>query len=175
VDGELFWAGWRWLDATTIEVLRFLPTDTAVAHEVDHTDRLRIAHWDDATLRVETADGLLHTATCRAVPDGQGGLRWWVRTDAADALVEQPPRFLPPGAAVPPGGCIAPMPGRITALLVEPGQAVVKGQRLLTLEAMKMEQSVTASHAGTVTDVRVRLGDQVEADAILLVIEADDT
>ena len=63
---------------------------------------------------------------------------------------------------------IAPMPGRVLAVDVTPGQAVAEGDRLLVLEAMKMEHRLTARVAGTVQTVHVAVGDQV-ADGMMLV------
>jgi biotin carboxyl carrier protein len=56
----------------------------------------------------------------------------------------------------------APMPGRIAAVLVIDGQAVVAGEPLLTLEAMKMENVVHAPRAGTIARVAVGAGQTVE-------------
>lgn len=66
------------------------------------------------------------------------------------------------------GDTCAPMPGRIVESFVELGQQVSAGQRLMVLEAMKMQHAVTAPFAGTVTGVFARVGDQV-ADAAQLV------
>jgi 3-methylcrotonyl-CoA carboxylase alpha subunit len=62
----------------------------------------------------------------------------------------------------------APMPGRVLAVDVIAGQSVAAGDRLLVLEAMKMEHRITARAAGTVQAVHVATGDQV-ADGMLLV------
>ena len=62
----------------------------------------------------------------------------------------------------------APMPGRVLAVDVTPGQTVEQGDRLLVLEAMKMEHRLTARTGGTVQAVHVAVGDQV-ADGMLLV------
>ena len=66
------------------------------------------------------------------------------------------------------GRVIAPMPGRVLAVDVAVGQTVEAGDRLLVLEAMKMEHRITARRPGTVTAVHVATGDQV-ADGMLLV------
>ena len=58
------------------------------------------------------------------------------------------------------------------ALHVEIGEQVTKGQTLAAIEAMKMEHPIVAAEDGTVTDVLVALGDQVQAQAALVVIEA---
>jgi 3-methylcrotonyl-CoA carboxylase alpha subunit len=75
-----------------------------------------------------------------------------------------------------PGGGIikAPMPGKIIAVLVEKGQAVEKGQPLVRLEAMKMEHTLSAALSGTVRELSVRVGDQVEEGSTLLVLEAHE-
>jgi 3-methylcrotonyl-CoA carboxylase alpha subunit len=66
------------------------------------------------------------------------------------------------------GRISAPMPGRVLAVDVAAGQAVAAGDRLLVLEAMKMEHRITARAAGTVSAVHITAGDQV-ADGMLLV------
>ncbi|MGR3494240.1 acetyl/propionyl/methylcrotonyl-CoA carboxylase subunit alpha [Citreimonas sp.] len=63
---------------------------------------------------------------------------------------------------------LAPMPGRVVSVAVEAGQAVVEGQRLVVLEAMKMEHAMTAWRDGTVAEVLVSEGAQVEAGAPLI-------
>lgn len=82
------------------------------------------------------------------------------------------PRFPDKSLAVPPGGCVAPMPGKVIELRVSEGDAVEAGQVLLIMEAMKMEHSVTAPQDGTVSQVSVTLGEQVDADALLIVVAA---
>ena len=66
------------------------------------------------------------------------------------------------------GRIIAPMPGRVLAVDVKVGDTVAAGDRLLVLEAMKMEHRITARAAGTITAINVAEGDQI-ADGILLV------
>jgi 3-methylcrotonyl-CoA carboxylase alpha subunit len=66
------------------------------------------------------------------------------------------------------GRITAPMPGRVLAVDVAPGQSVASGDRLLVLEAMKMEHRLTARAGGTVTAVHVATGDQV-AEGMTLV------
>ncbi len=55
----------------------------------------------------------------------------------------------------------APLPGVIVAVLVEPGDAVSRGQELLTLEAMKMKNAIKSFRDGTIASVAVNIGDQV--------------
>jgi glutaconyl-CoA/methylmalonyl-CoA decarboxylase subunit gamma len=61
----------------------------------------------------------------------------------------------------------APMPGKILAVKSTVGQAVKKGEVLIVLEAMKMENEIVAPSDGTVASVNVVSGDSVEAGAIM--------
>jgi acetyl/propionyl-CoA carboxylase alpha subunit len=72
------------------------------------------------------------------------------------------------GAAAGDGQVLAPMPGRIAAVPVAAGEAVVRGQTLATLEAMKMEHALTAPFDGVVAELRARVGDQVTEGALLV-------
>ena len=69
------------------------------------------------------------------------------------------------------GSILSPMPGRIIAVDVTKGQAVTKGQKLLTLEAMKMEHSLTAPFDGVVAELNAVAGAQVQVEALLVRIE----
>lgn len=64
----------------------------------------------------------------------------------------------------------APLPGTIVAIAVTNGQAVKKGDTVAVLEAMKMENNITAECDGTVTSVCVNKGDTVQTGAVLLTI-----
>nr|WP_256731373.1 biotin carboxylase N-terminal domain-containing protein [Sphingomonas sp. dw_22] len=66
------------------------------------------------------------------------------------------------------GAILAPMPGRIAAVEVAPGASVTKGQRLVTLEAMKMEHSLTAPFDGTIAELNAEAGAQVSEGALLV-------
>ena len=68
----------------------------------------------------------------------------------------------------------APMPGKVTAVDVKKGARVAKGQRLLTLEAMKMEHALTAPFDGIVTELDARAGVQVTEGQVLVKVEADE-
>ncbi len=70
------------------------------------------------------------------------------------------------------GDILSPMPGKIIAVEVVQGQAVTKGQKLLTLEAMKMEHTLTAPFDGVVAELNAVPGGQVQVEALLARIEA---
>jgi 3-methylcrotonyl-CoA carboxylase alpha subunit len=69
------------------------------------------------------------------------------------------------------GSILSPMPGRIIAVDVTQGQSVTKGQKLLTLEAMKMEHSLVAPFDGIVAELNAETGTQVQVEAVLVRIE----
>ena len=76
------------------------------------------------------------------------------------------------GAGEGDGAILSPMPGRVIAVLVAAGQAVAKGERMLVLEAMKMEQALLAPFDGVVAELKVSEGAQVPEGTLLVRIEA---
>ena len=72
------------------------------------------------------------------------------------------------------GGLRAPMPGKVTALAVEPGTQVEKGAPLLVMEAMKMEHTISAPRRGVVKAFHFAPGEQVSDGAELLDFEATE-
>ncbi len=97
---------------------------------------------------------------------GRDGYAWGVR--------EQPP--LEAAAADPGGGgpVRSPMPGTVTVVEVTEGARVAAGDRLVVVEAMKMEHVLTAPVDGTVRELRAEAGATVARDAALLIIEGDE-
>lgn len=72
------------------------------------------------------------------------------------------------------GGLTAPMPGKIIAVMAEAGQSVTAGDKLVVMEAMKMEHTISAPVSGTVREVFFGVGDQVDDGAELIAIEEAD-
>ena len=64
------------------------------------------------------------------------------------------------------------MSGTVVKLLVEEGQRVAAGEALVVLEAMKMEHTIAAPHAGIVGRVHYRAGDLVAGGALLVELDA---
>ena len=93
-------------------------------------------------------------------------------TGAAPAAAPVAAPAAPAPAAAPAGGekIAAPMPGTILSVNVAAGDAVKKGQVLVILEAMKMENEIMAPCDGTVTSVSVTKGAAVESGALLCTI-----
>jgi 3-methylcrotonyl-CoA carboxylase alpha subunit len=65
----------------------------------------------------------------------------------------------------------APIPGKVVSVAVEPGDEVSPGQSLVVLEAMKMENELTAEQGGRVAAVHVTAGDAVDTGAVLVELE----
>lgn len=92
---------------------------------------------------------------------------------AAPAPAAEKPAAPAPAPAVPAGEgerITSPMPGTILAVNVKPGQAVKRGDVLVVLEAMKMENEIMAPNDGTVGTVNVAKGQSVQSGATLLTL-----
>ncbi len=92
---------------------------------------------------------------------------------ATYTLLRDDPLHLVEAGGTQGGGLTAPMPGKVVALLAQPGQKVDKGTPLLILEAMKMEHTITAPAAGTVKAFCYAAGEQVADGAALVEFEAN--
>ncbi|MDI3335034.1 acetyl/propionyl/methylcrotonyl-CoA carboxylase subunit alpha [Defluviimonas aestuarii] len=116
---------------------------------------------------------------------------WWVNDRPSGARIVLTPGTVSvfgPGAyhfnlidpldrqSAPAGGglTLSPMPGLVKTVYVSAGQTVAAGDRLAVLEAMKMEHTLTAARDGTVAEVLVKPGAQVEAGAALVRLEEDE-
>jgi biotin carboxyl carrier protein len=72
-----------------------------------------------------------------------------------------------------PSEILAPMPGVIAAVLVEPGENVEAGRAVIVLEAMKMQNELTSDASGIVERILVRAGDSVAGGAVLVQLSAE--
>ena len=94
-------------------------------------------------------------------------------TGAAAAAPAAAPAPAAPVAAAPAGGekVTAPMPGNILSVNVAAGDAVKRGQVLMILEAMKMENEIMSPCDGVIASVNTSKGSTVESGALLCVIQ----
>jgi biotin carboxyl carrier protein len=102
-----------------------------------------------------------------------------VRGETYRVAVEEETRHLirtRGGDAAGPAGDVvkAPMPGKVTQVVVAAGDRVAVGDPLLVIEAMKMENELRARTAGLVREVRVAAGQAVNPGDVLLVLEGPD-
>ncbi len=140
-------------------------------------DGLEVAVGDEHfALRVEeTAPGvfLLHDGggggprTFHCVRDGETIHLFWQGV-AYRMTEEKGGRSLARQAT---GALEAPMPGKVIAVRVSPGQAVARGEELVVVEAMKMENALRAPRAGTVKSVAAKVGDMVAPGLALVELE----
>ena len=75
-----------------------------------------------------------------------------------------------PAAGGPAKPLKSPLPGSITKILVTPGQAVKRGETVMMMEAMKMENEIKAEKDGVVAEIKVAVGQNVMNDEVLLTI-----
>jgi 3-methylcrotonyl-CoA carboxylase alpha subunit len=75
----------------------------------------------------------------------------------------------------PAGRLVSPLPGSVIQVLVGSGEAVIKGQALMIIEAMKMEHTISAPKRGTVKQIYFSKGEQVAEGAQLLEFEPEET
>ena len=139
--------------------------DTAVS--------LRKDLWSEMDIRALEASASERAAgqrLCEVTVDGWI-LRFRVEDEARASLLERAHR----------GGAAAKthvreqvrarIPGRVTRIWVKPGQQVTAGERLLALEAMKMENEVRAPRAGTVVTIHIEPGQPVELNSELVTLD----
>jgi acetyl-CoA/propionyl-CoA carboxylase biotin carboxyl carrier protein len=116
-------------------------------------------------------DGLLLTVGRRTMPVllAVDGLTTWVHLDGTTrAVTALPATRAANGGTAHDGDVLSPMPGAIISLPAAAGAAVVRGEVLVVVEAMKMEHALTAPHDGRVATVPVRVGDQVSVGQLLV-------
>ena len=124
-------------------------------------------------------DGASHRLIARRSQRGEWMLHVGGRTFRAEVLDERTRaiRAMARGPEAPSGprALKAPMTGLVVRVEVLPGDVVARGQGLVIVEAMKMENELTAEMAGTVRAVHVEAGQAVEKDEVLLEFEEPTT
>jgi propionyl-CoA carboxylase alpha chain len=174
-------SGWR-NNPTQMQQVAYVSGDAVIQV------RYRVLAHDRTTVAV---DGTSHEATVLSCDDAHIAMTFdgvhrsyqiithdgvhHVHSTLGTSELHEIPRFPPPAREEVRGGCRAPMPGKILAVRVEPGQAVRQGETLVILEAMKMEHEVVAPHDGTVQAVLVETGQQVDAEAVLVVLTEEQS
>jgi biotin carboxyl carrier protein len=99
------------------------------------------------------------------------GARRWATLDGHTAVLTKTSGAKKGSRGEHAGGLTAPMPGLVRSVSVNVGDAVSKGQTLLTIEAMKMEIRVQAPWDGTVKVLHVKQGQTVEREQILIEVQ----
>jgi len=170
-----------------------IPADLAILEHQDFVDGIHSTKWVEDTLDLSAvgstaavADGETEAKVQRDVDVEVNGKRFSVKVfvpeSQAGAVVaggaaggaSRPRRSGGGGGAGAGGGSGAvavPMQGTIVKILVEVGQEVEAGATVCVLEAMKMENNITADKAGTVKEIKVAPGDSVGSGDVVVVIE----
>jgi acetyl-CoA/propionyl-CoA carboxylase biotin carboxyl carrier protein len=192
-------SGWRVGEPRPLLLRADLGTDRS--GEADPGDRdgvieIRVWGTPDAA-RVQVGAGPVRQASARpAVPTISGtgaellitldgvGQRWWHATEPDRTwlshqgrtwvVAEAPIRLRERAAFAGTAELRSPMPGVVLAVQVAEGDEVHAGQPLIIVEAMKMEHAVTATRVGRVSELLVRVGDQVSLNQPLAFIHSDD-
>lgn len=112
---------------------------------------------------VITVNGVSYDVTVEEVGAGQAAKA----PAAAPVAPKAAPKKAAPKAAAGSITVSAPMPGKILAVKAANGAAVKKGEVILILEAMKMENEIVAPEDGTIASINVAVGDSVEAGTVL--------
>ena len=137
--------------------------------ELPNTEVFARAQQDDDNRIVADLDGARINAT--VVRNGEEALTVFA-SGACHRLERERPTSVDDEQ---PGGLlVSPLPGNVAQVLVEEGQQVRKGQALMIVEAMKMEHTISAPHAGLVARIYFSAGEQVAEGTQLLAME-DET
>jgi acetyl/propionyl-CoA carboxylase alpha subunit len=99
--------------------------------------------------------------------------RVFVDSSAGSSLFTLVPRFAQPSDGAPGGSLVAPTPGKVVSILVCIGDRVTRGESLVVIEAMKMEQTITSPYDGVVTAMPHIVGLQVEAGDVLIEVREE--
>lgn len=124
-----------------------------------------------------TIDGKVYEAEVEILEDEESEHPYVPYTPAPASYSPPPVSFTPVPASVFESSsdgrkvCRSPVTGLVIQVNVEPGQEVQSNDVLMVLEAMKMENQVTATHAGTVKSVNVVPGNSVKVQQVLLEFE----
>ncbi|MBP6488283.1 MAG: ATP-grasp domain-containing protein [Ilumatobacteraceae bacterium] len=136
-----------------------------VRYRFDRADRLQELWVDDQPLALDDDTLISLERTPVVLHDDIAYVRGGV------TRFQIPPRFTSPDEAGREGSTVAPMPGRVIALLVAVGDTVVAGQPLLTMEAMKMEHQIVSPHPGIIGEVYIQPGQQLDSGQPLLTVD----
>jgi 3-methylcrotonyl-CoA carboxylase alpha subunit len=154
------------------------PSEVVVLASADKSGR------QDGGTRVRVAGASVTESTVAAVLDDERhSARWfrhgshlhvWIGDMHEEVLIDDP-RTQEFSASAATGGLTTPLPGVVSAVAVQEGQAVTAGEVLMVIEAMKMEHTIAAPYDGVVRAIHFARGDRVpEGSELLELSRADD-
>jgi len=178
----------RALDELVVDgVATTIPADIAILGHEDFQAMKHSTKWVEETLDLsdvfasvdESNDDEGNPRVRRDVPVEVNGRRYsvsiWVPESAGAPAAGGPARRKSASSGSGAGGngkVAVPMQGTVVKIAVEVGQSVEAGETILVLEAMKMENNISADITGTITEINVAVGDTVGGGDVVVIIEA---
>jgi 3-methylcrotonyl-CoA carboxylase alpha subunit len=174
-DGNALWEdtrGWRpaaparttWRFGESVVSVDSQAPDRYLAKIRGEELSLRILARDATSLRVECEGEITPVRIFEAAP----ALHLWLRGRHAVLNLVGPDDSLQVAGTAEQGSLLTPLPGTIVAVHVAAGQHVARGAPLITVEAMKMEHTLTAPDEGVVSRIAFGVGERVAAGAVLV-------
>lgn len=122
-----------------------------------------------------TVEGKQYEVTVDDITDGEGGHHGAPRGGGEHRSASPPPSAPPRAPAAAAGAAgqedrVAPLGGVVTSVYVTEGAVVKAGDKVVEIEAMKQKNDVVAHRAGTVQNIKVKVGDAVESSQVLMSI-----
>jgi pyruvate carboxylase len=140
-----------------------------------------LEHDEELVIEIERGKTLIVRFLAVGDPDAEGRRPIYFELNGQPREVKVVDRSLAPSGGAKrkaeegnPDHIAAPMPGMVVSLSVSKGQKVKPGDRLLSIEAMKMETAVFADRAGTVSEVVVAAGTQVDTKDLLILLAPEE-
>jgi len=174
-DGNALWEdtrGWRsaapastkWRFGESVVSVEVAAPDLYVARVRTEELSLRILARDATSLRVECDGEVTRVSVFEAAP----ALHLWMRGRHVAVTSVSTDESLKVVGTAEQGSLLTPLPGTVVAVHVAAGQHVARGAPLVTVEAMKMEHTLTAPYAGVVSRIAFGVADRVQAGAVLV-------
>jgi 3-methylcrotonyl-CoA carboxylase alpha subunit len=174
-DGNALWEdtrGWRsaapastkWRFGESVVSVEVAAPDLYVARVRTEELSLRILARDATSLRVECDGEVTRVSVFEAAP----ALHLWMRGRHVAVTSVSTDESLQVVGTAEQGSLLTPLPGTVVAVHVAAGQHVARGAPLVTVEAMKMEHTLTAPYAGVVSRIAFGVADRVQAGAVLV-------
>lgn len=175
----------RALNEMVVEgIFTTIPADLAILRHPDFQAVKHSTKWVEESLDLSTLsptlggtqvidESLMERSTTVEVNGKRFDVKMWVPANGPAVLgkAKKAPRTGgSSGATIGSGDVVAPMQGTIVKVITEVGQSVKVGDAIVVLEAMKMENQITAEKSGIVSKINVKVGDIVGAGDVLIVI-----
>ena len=137
---------------------------------ITSTDNKAVIHaWQNNSIDIEI-DGLRYQSKISMNDD-----LLLVQHPKGSKVLTLLPRFKSSDSKTVKSSLVSPMPGKVIEIKIKPGQAVLSGDELVVIEAMKMNHTISADQDGVVSEIFIEVGDQLDLGANLLTLSGDET